>query len=557
MQECEFKKSIAVIGAGYWGKNLVRNMFELGALDTVCDVNESLLDKHAEQYPGINVTTNFKSVLENPAIQQVVIATPGHAHFHLAKQALEAGKDLYVEKPLCLSAVEGRELVELAESTGRILMVGHILQYHPCVQMLQKILKDGTLGKLQHVVSNRLNLGKIQTKESALWALAPHDISVILSLCGNQLPEQLRCLGGDYLSDGVADVTMTTMRFPDKVQAHIYVSWLNPFKEQKLVLVGSKGMLVFDDTKDWEHKLVLYRDPVTWTHGNRPIENRGEGEYIEVELKEPLKEECRHFLTCCQTRETPKTDGQEGLRVLQVLQAAEASLNDDGECKIPAHDHPSVAIEASATIHPSAVVDKGAIVGAGTHVWHFSHVMDGAEVGAICNIGQNVVISAGVVLGRNCKVQNNVSLYTGVECEDDVFLGPSMVFTNISNPRCEVVRRDQYRTTLVKKGATIGANATVLCGLTLGEYSFIGAGTVVTKDVKPYALLLGNPGRQVGWMSRHGERLALPVSVPEGERLEAACPATNEMYVLEGNTLEAVAASLERNRVKRGSAITV
>ncbi|SCA63112.1 Uncharacterized protein SCG7086_AJ_00130 [Chlamydiales bacterium SCGC AG-110-P3] len=557
MSTQEFAKTVAVVGAGYWGKNLVRNMYELGALSTVCDVNESLLDKHSEQCPGISVTTNFKSVLQDPAIQQVVIATPGHTHFPLAKQALEAGKDLYVEKPLCLSAQEGRELVELAQKHGRILMVGHILQYHPCVQMLQQMLQDGQLGKLQHVVSNRLNLGKIQTKESALWALAPHDISVILSLCGNQLPEQLRCLGGDYLSDGVADVTMTTMRFPDKVQAHIYVSWLNPFKEQKLVLIGSKGMLVFDDTKDWEHKLVLYRDPVTWTHGNRPIENRGEGEYIKVEFKEPLKEECRHFLSCCITRETPKTSGSEGLRVLQVLQAAEASLHEDGECKIPAHDHPSITAEAAGSIHPSAVIDQGAMIGSGTKVWHFSHIMSGAEIGASCNIGQNVVVSPGVVLGRNCKVQNNVSIYTGVECEDDVFLGPSMVFTNIHNPRAEVIRRDQYRTTLVKKGATIGANSTILCGITLGEYSFIGAGAVVTKDVKAFALVLGNPGRQIGWMSRHGERLDLPVSAVDGVVLEAECPVTKEHYRLEGDTLVAVQpVPVRQGRKKKASVLT-
>jgi len=177
--------------------------------------------------------------------------------------------------------------------------------------------------------------------------------------------------------------------------------------------------------------------------------------------------------------------------------------------------------------HETAVLDEGCTIGAGTKIWHFSHIMSGCEIGEKCNIGQNVVVSPGVILGRNVKVQNNVSIYTGVVCEDDVFLGPSMVFTNIRNPRSAVIRKDQYVTTLVKKGATIGANATIICGITIGEYGFIGAGTVVVKDVPPYALILGNPGRHVGWMSEFGHRLEFA-----GNGI-AVCPESGEKYVLE------------------------
>lgn len=176
--------------------------------------------------------------------------------------------------------------------------------------------------------------------------------------------------------------------------------------------------------------------------------------------------------------------------------------------------------------HDTAVIDEGCNIGKGTRIWHFSHIMTGSVMGENCNIGQNVVVSPGVTLGRNVKVQNNVSIYTGVVCEDDVFLGPSMVFTNIRNPRSAVVRRDQYVKTLVRKGATIGANATILCGITLGEYSFIGAGAVVVKDVDPYALVLGNPARHVGWMSQHGHRLDFD------EQGHATCPESGERYRL-------------------------
>jgi UDP-2-acetamido-3-amino-2,3-dideoxy-glucuronate N-acetyltransferase len=222
---------------------------------------------------------------------------------------------------------------------------------------------------------------------------------------------------------------------------------------------------------------------------------------------------------------------------LKVLQAAQASLNEDGEAKNPADDNWLALIPKGYQTHPTAVVDPNAQIGEGAKIWHFSHIMGGAQIGPKCNIGQNVVVSPSVKLGRNVKVQNNVSIYSGVICEDDVFLGPSMVFTNIVNPRSGVVRRDKYQTTVVKKGASIGANATILCGITLGEYCFIGAGAVVTKDVKPYALIVGNPGRQAGWMSRHGERLDLPVSLPGGETATAVCPGTGEVYALSGYEL--------------------
>lgn len=177
--------------------------------------------------------------------------------------------------------------------------------------------------------------------------------------------------------------------------------------------------------------------------------------------------------------------------------------------------------------HPTAVIDEGCNIGKGTKIWHFTHIMTGCEIGENCNLGQNVVVSPGVRLGRNVKVQNNVSIYTGVICEDDVFLGPSMVFTNILNPRSAIVRRDQYIATLVKKGASIGANATIICGHTIGEYSMVGAGAVVTKDVKPYALVVGNPARQVGWVSEYGHRLQFD------ENGVAVCPESGQKYQLE------------------------
>jgi UDP-2-acetamido-3-amino-2,3-dideoxy-glucuronate N-acetyltransferase len=184
--------------------------------------------------------------------------------------------------------------------------------------------------------------------------------------------------------------------------------------------------------------------------------------------------------------------------------------------------------------HETAVVDEGCMIGRGTKIWHFSHIMTGSEIGEKCNIGQNVVVSPGVKLGRNVKVQNNVSIYTGVVCEDDVFLGPSMVFTNIVNPRSAVIRKDSYVATVVEKGASIGANSTIICGNRIGTYSFIGAGAVVTKDVKPYALVVGNPARQTGWMSEYGHKLRF-----DGNGF-AICPESGEKYRLQDGTVSKI-----------------
>lgn len=525
--------SLLLAGAGNWGKNLARNFHALGALHTICDQNKDLLDTYRQTYPDISLSTSFSQALKHPAIDKVVIATPAAMHFSMAKEALLAGKDLFVEKPLCLDSAQAQELIDLAQQHGRILMVGHLLQYHPCVRRLQELVGSGELGKLQYITSNRLNLGHIRTEENSLWNFAPHDISVILSLCGHHLPEQIRCMGAVFLSAGIADTTMTTMRFPGNICAHIYVSWLHPFKEQKLIVTGTSAMAVFDDTQPWKDKLVIYRNPVTWKNGSHPQANKNIAEPIEVPQQEPLREECMHFLQCCLSRVPPKTDAHEGFRVLQVLQAAQESLNQEGEVQYPSKQKLKVSFFA----HPTAIIDQQSSIDEGTKIWHFSHVMANAIIGKNCNIGQNVVVSPHVFLGCNVKVQNNVSIYTGVHCEDDVFLGPSVVFTNVVNPRSAIDRRGEYQPTWVRRGATLGANATIVCGVELGSYCFVGAGAVVTKNVKPHALVVGNPARQIGWMSRAGMRLDLPICLANDESRTVKCPSSGELYCLEGDAL--------------------
>src|SRR5689334_5550505 len=237
---------VAVIGAGYWGKNLVRNFHGLQALGAICDSDAERLAALKEQYPAIRVVSAYSDVLTDNTIAAVAIATPAESHAAAVREALLAGKDVFVEKPLCLSIQDGEALVALARKNNRILMVGHLLWYHPAVLKLKELITAGDLGRIQYIYSNRLNLGKIRREENILWSFAPHDISVILGLL-NEMPDSVMTQGGNYLHQQIADVTISLLSFPSGVKAHIFVSWLHPFKEQKLIVVGDRKMAVFDD----------------------------------------------------------------------------------------------------------------------------------------------------------------------------------------------------------------------------------------------------------------------------------------------------------------------
>lgn len=521
---------VAVIGCGYWGRNLVRNFAELGALDALVDAHAPTVEALRAKHGGRALS--LEQALADPSIQAVAIAAPAALHYRLTKQALEAGKHVFVEKPIALAVAEAEELCTIAARLDRRLMVGHLLQYHPVFLALKALTQEGRLGRLQYVYSNRLNLGKIRREEDVLWSFAPHDVSMILSLIGAE-PDRVTCTGGHFLHQQVADVTTTHMAFPGGEQAHVFVSWLHPFKEQKLVVVGTDGMAVFDDGEVWDRKLLLYPHRIEW-RDNLPVPSKAEALAIAVPQAEPLRQECQHFLDCIGSGATPRTDGHEGLRVLRVLARASAALAQPGKV-VPPDDVPSAAPVAEAPrvvgthpgvrIHESAYVDAGVTIGEGTSIWHFSHILGDVTIGTKCSIGQNVVIGPKVRIGNGVKLQNNVSVYEGVMLEDGVFCGPSCVFTNVMNPRSEIVRKSEYRPTLVKRGATIGANATIVCGHSLGAYSFIAAGAVVTNDVPAYALMAGVPAKRIGWMSRAGGRLGADLVCPiDGTRYRETGP---------------------------------
>ena len=315
---------IAVVGAGHWGRNLLRNFATLGALVALYDEDAATLAREAAFYPKARAARTLDDVLGDPAIDAVAVATPAVTHSLVARRVLEAGKHAFVEKPLSLNLGEAKALGSLAEESGRTLMVGHLLLYHPAFVALRHFLAEGRIGALRYVYSNRASLGRIRRDGGALWEFAPHDISMILALTG-ALPERLTCVGGAWLQAEIADLTLTHMSFPGGVQAHVFVSWLHPYKDHRMVVVGAEGMVVFDDVAQGAAKLLHYPHAVDLS-GELPAVTKAEAIPIPFDDDEPLARECRHFLDCVATGRTPLSDWREGCRVLSVLEASQKAL---------------------------------------------------------------------------------------------------------------------------------------------------------------------------------------------------------------------------------------
>lgn len=327
--------NIGVVGVGGWGKNLARNYYQLPGVNLrwVCDLDDKKTSAIQKQFPAERATADFEDLLGDPDLDAIVIATTGPSHFPLGKKALEAGKDVYIEKPFVLSVADAKELTELAERRDAVLMVGHLLEYHPVVIRLKEMIDAGELGKIRYIYTQRLNLGTVRGDENALWNFAPHDISVILFLL-DESPTDVSARGQAYLQPGIEDVVFMSMNFGGHALGHVHVSWLDPGKARKITIVGSKRMAIFDDMEATE-KLKVYDKGADLN-----AEYDTFAEYIGlrfgditvpyIKTGEPLKIECEHFLECIRERKQPVSDGYDGWRVVEILAAADKSLADNG-----------------------------------------------------------------------------------------------------------------------------------------------------------------------------------------------------------------------------------
>ncbi|MFT5171736.1 MAG: UDP-2-acetamido-3-amino-2,3-dideoxy-glucuronate N-acetyltransferase [Candidatus Marinamargulisbacteria bacterium] len=496
------KVKICVIGAGRWGKNHIRTLNGLSLLGGVIESHEDSRNRIREAYPDVRL---FNSISDAGAMDfdAYTIATPAPTHFKLASELLSAGKHCLVEKPITLDSEEAEKLTAIASANKCILTTGHLLLFHPAFKKMKSLIDEGKLGKLQYMYSNRLNLGTVRTEENSLWSFAPHDISLFQYFTQHK-PINISSNGGAFLQPHIHDTSMTVLYYPENIVGHIFVSWLHPFKEHRFVLIGTKGMLMYEDSSP-NKELRFYQKGVDFINGE-PIKRDGPTEVISYAETQPLEEEMKFFVEAIKNNQPDNIiDGNKGVEVLKILESADRSIQNYGapqQLQLKRDNAPYYA-------HPTAIIAPTASIADDTKIWQYSSVQPGASLGKSCRIGQNVNIGPNVIVGNFCKIQNNVSVYEGVELEDYVFCGPSMVFTNIKAPRSKYPQAASkfYLKTKVKEGASIGANATIVCGTTIGKHALIGAGAVVTKDVPDYAVIIGNPGKNAGWISEGGQLL--------------------------------------------------
>jgi predicted dehydrogenase len=319
-----------MVGYGYWGPNLVRSLDRASEAELVvaCDIDEGNLERLRALYPDVSTTSDMEELLSDYDVDAVVIATSAPTHHSLAKQVLEAGLHCFVEKPLTLTSTDAEELVRLADAAGVVLMVGHLMEYHSAIEWIRDFIVGGGIGDVRYLYAQRLNLGKVRKEENAFWSLAPHDVSIALYLLG-ETPDRVTATGADYLQDGIHDVVFANLHFPSGKTANIHVSWLDPHKVRRLTVVGSEKMLVFDDMQGTE-KVWIY------DKGVEPAEALAYGEDLtlrfgditipHIPMQEPLVREVVHFLECCVTGATPRSNGRNGLRVVRVLEAVDESM---------------------------------------------------------------------------------------------------------------------------------------------------------------------------------------------------------------------------------------
>jgi predicted dehydrogenase len=321
---------VGVAGLGYWGPNLARNFDRLGGAELawLCDESEERLQRHTAAFPGARSTGSLDDLLSDDGLDAVVLATPVATHASLALKVLDAGKHCFVEKPLAQSVEEAEQVVAAARAADRVLMVGHLLEYHPGVEALKQLVDGGELGDARYIYSNRLNLGVLRPDENALWSLGAHDVSVILRLAGEE-PYDCRAVGESYMQEGIEDVVFCYLRFPSGLAAHMHLSWLDPHKERRFTVVGSKKMATFDDM-ELERKLTVYDKGFdeSWSSYGEYIARSGDTYSPRVPNDEPLRIECAHFVESVRDRVEPRSGGESGLRVVRVLDALQQSLRE-------------------------------------------------------------------------------------------------------------------------------------------------------------------------------------------------------------------------------------
>ncbi len=514
---------IGVIGLGRFGRAVAERLLRLDALGAVCDLDAT----RCAAFATATRHGDALALMAAPDVDAVVLATPVTTRAAMARATLEAGKDLWAPPPLCLAVAELEALVALASRARRVLMID--AGDGPARRAMAQAIDAGELGALQIVEVRRAGFGPFRPDEPVAARLLP-DLATLAGLLG-EAPQRLRAESASVVQAEVPDHVTAHVHFGGGVRAVLTASRVHPTPEDRFVVIGDAGMLVLEGAH-----LTRHTHSIAWREG-QPAAVPGGAEALHI--ADGLDAAVERFLAAVSGGETAQPDAADALRALRIFESIGRSL--DRDRAVPTEPAPTEApaiVGAGASdvfVHPTAVVDGPVEIGAGTKVWHFSKLLGPLHIGERCSLGQNVVIERHVRIGDNVKIQNNVSVYSGVILEDDVFCGPSMVFTNVGTPRSHYPRKGEYAVTRVERGASIGANATVVCGHTLGRYCFVGAGAVVTKDVPPYALVYGNPARVRGWTCFCGLSLSLGVDACGEE--EAECEGCGRRYARAGHAV--------------------
>ncbi len=477
-------KHVVVVGIARGGEEMARCFYELGALHGVCDPDPS--SAAAARTPGAAFTTDLDAALRSPEAAGVALAGPVDRRFETAKAALDAGKHVFSAPPVALERRQVETLRRLADERGCILMVSRSVRRGPGARALKESIEDGRLGELRDVFITHL----FPDGPEAHWGRAGEDVCLLLWLLGETPTE---ASWKDWEGGGGGGAAF--LRFQSGAAAHVFLCGGAAGEELRLTASGEKAT-------------AAARGAELTIHPRRPGADDAPAEApaaLSLPSDEALRAECADFLG--RMAGERKDDGdEEALAAASVLDACRRSAEQGGK---PAAVRGALVEpeDESYFVHPTAIIDSPVRIGAGSRIWHFAHVLPNTTIGPRCTLGQNTMVGPDVTIGEGCKIQNNVSVYKGVTLEDYVFCGPSMVFTNVLNPRSEISRKHEFQPTLVKRGATLGANCTIICGHTIGEYAFVGAGAVVTRDAPAYAILLGVPARRVGWMCRCGVKL--------------------------------------------------
>lgn len=449
---------ICVVGCGHWGSNHIREFHDLGVLSCICDTNEILLQKYNH---NVNTYTNFDDALED--CDAVVIALPSNLHFEFAKKALLMNKDVFIEKPMTLNSENAQELIDISKEKCRILMIGHIMVYNQYINKVKDYLSK--IGNIKYIRTTRSNLCIGKNNDNVLWDLAPHDISIIFDILNINDYNDVIINYCRMTGDDICHISSTF----NNIDIDINISRLTLNKESKLEIIGDRGMISFDDCNIVNKKLTI-------------IEFNKIQYNITIDDIQPLTIECKHFIECCEKRISPRTSGDDGLKIVGFIQRCSPNKN--------------------YYVNPTAIVDHGAKIGNGVKIWHFSHLGPHADIGDNCSIGQNCCIDT--KLGSGCRLQNDIGLCKEIKVGNNVFFGPGCVFTNDKTPRLSGPKKTQFTETIIEDNVSIGSNATIVCGITLGKGCLIGAGSVVVKNVESYSVVVGNPARKIKNIDENG-----------------------------------------------------